>query len=281
MIWRTILVLFSTAAICGSAAAEGKASAADEKYTLHENLHVGQKVSNSIHYECKVNSTATTNGKQTATNTTTALSWKVTLAILDEKGGSATRAQADVDPDSFDTAKDADGPEKKIPCPFAGKTIVLARHPDESISNDFSGNAADDDLDMLNNFITPDEDFYPDIPVAVGETWDNTAKAGRHAELGPNDRMASVCRLDWIKTIDGKQMAQISNSVAIIYHEDGNVEEDTSYTATVLVDVAAGMIVKGDEKGSSKYTTPATEATQVSGGTEFTFQCQVAPAAGK
>ncbi|MGD0140605.1 MAG: hypothetical protein ABSD28_17190 [Tepidisphaeraceae bacterium] len=274
MFTRTILVFFCTAVFCASAAA-------DEKYTLHENLHVGQKVSNSIHYECKVNSTATTNGKQTATNTTTALSWKVTLTILDEKDGSAIRAQADVDPDSFDTAREGNGPEKRTPPAFAGKTVVLARHPDESISNDFPGNAGDDDVDMLNNFITPDEDFYPDNPVAVGDTWDNTAKAARHAELGPNDRMASVCRLDWVKTIGGKQMAQISNSVAIIYHEDNNVEEDTSYTTTVLVDVAAGMIVKGDEKGSSKYTTPATEATQVSGGTQFTFQCEVIPAASK
>jgi hypothetical protein len=203
------------------------------------------------------------------------------LTVLDEKDGSAIRAQADVDPGSFDTDREGNGPEKRTPPAFAGKSVVLARHPDESITNDFSGNAGDDDLDMLNNLITPDEDFYPDNPVAVGDTWDNTAKAARHAELGPNDRMASVCRLDWVKTIGGKQMAQISNSVAIIYHEDGNVEEDTGYTATVLVDVAAGMIVKGDEKGSSKYATPATEATQVSGGTQFTFQCEVIPAAGK
>jgi hypothetical protein len=281
MIARAILVLFTTAAICGSAAAVGGASAADQKYTLHENLHVGQKVTNSIRYECKVNSTTTTNGKQTSTNTTTGLSWKVTLTILDQKDGSAIRAQADVDPDSFDIAREANGPEKRTPPAFAGKTVVLARHPDESITNDFSGNAGDDDVDMLNNMITPDEDFYPDDPVAVGDTWDNTAKAARHAELGPNDRMASVCRLDWVKTIGGKQMAQISNSVAIIYHEDGNVEEDTSYTATLLVDVAAGMIVKGDEKGSSKYTTPATESTQVGGGTEFTFHSEAFPAEGK
>jgi len=274
MFMRALLVLFSMAAVCGSAAA-------DEKYTLHENLHVGQKVSNSIHYECKVNSTATTNGKQTSTNTATALSWNVKLTILDEKDGSAIRAQADVDPASFDTAREGNGPEKRTPPAFAGKTVVLARHPDESISNDFPGNAGDDDVDMLNNLITPDEDFYPDNPVAVGDTWDNTAKAARHALLGPNDRMASMCRLDWVKTIGSKPMAQISNSVAIIYHENGNVEEDTSYTATVLVDVAAGMIVKGDENGSSKYTTPPTETTQVSGGTEFTFHCEVIPSAGK
>ena len=132
---------------------------------------------------------------------------------------------------------------------------------------------------MLNGLITPDEDIYPDKPVAVGDVWDNSAKASRHAELGPNDRMLSMCRLDWVKTIGGKRMRQISNSVAIIYHEAGNVEEDTSYSTTVLVDVAAGMIVKCEEKGSSKYTTPATEATQVSGGTEFSFQSEAIPLA--
>lgn len=82
-----------------------------------------------------------------------------------------------------------------------------------------------------------------------------------------------------MKTIDGKQMAQITNVVAIVSQEDGDVEEDIGWTDTILVDVAAGMIVKLDQDGSSKYVTAPNAATQVTGGTKFTCHVDVVPAA--
>jgi hypothetical protein len=92
--------------------------------------------------------------------------------------------------------------------------------------------------------------------------------------------LLSKCRLNWVKTIGDKQMAQISNSVGItIYHEEGNVEEDMGYSGTILVDVAAGMIVKSDNSGSSKYLTPPSEPAQVTGGVEFKFHGAVLPPA--
>ncbi len=267
---RIILALLATLTIIRSAAA-------DDKYTFRENLHVNQMVPYAMTYDCKIKSTATTGGKQTSIDSETRQIWKVTLTILAEENGSATRARADVGAESVDTFRITGQSEEKIPCPFAGRSIILTRHSDETITNDFQGKASGDDLDMLNNFLVPDDDFYPDKPVAVGDMWDNSAKLSRHAELGPKDQLLSECRLDWVKTIDGKRMAQISNSVATIYHEDGNVEEDTGYTTTILVDIAAGVIVKGDEKGSSKYITTAKEPTQVTGGTEFTFHSEVLP----
>ncbi len=266
---RAILGLFITAAICRSAIA-------DEKYTLHENLHVGQIVPFVIAYDCKVKSTATAGGNQTVTDTDSGQNWKVTLTIQAVKDGSDTRALAYVHPESFDTTIDA-GQEAKTSCPFAGKTITLTRHPDESFTNDFQGAADSDNVSMLNNFLTPDADFYPDKPVAVGDIWDNSAKLARHLPLGPKDKLLSQCRLDWVKTLDGKRMAQVSNSVALVLREDGSVEEDMIYSTTNLVDLAAGMIVKCDEKGSSKYKTPATQALQVTGGTEFTFHSEYLP----
>jgi hypothetical protein len=270
---RALLGLFIIIAACGSAMA-------GDMYTLHENLHVGQQASFAIAYDCKIKSTSTLNGNQTVTDSDSGESWKVTLTVQAVKDGSDIRAQAYVDPESFDTTGDA-GQETKASCPFAGKTITLARHPDESFTNDFPGAAGRDDVNMLNNFMTPDADLYPDKPVAVGDVWDDSAKMVRHTPLGPKDQLISECRLDWVKTIDGKQIAQVSNSVAIVFHEDGNVEEDVVYSTTNLIDLAAGMIVKCDEKGSSKYKTPAGQVWQVTGGTEFSFHNEYLPDMGK
>lgn len=269
--FKTILSAFCLAAAIAAPVL------ADETYSIHEKQYVGHQERFALLYTYKVKSTSTTGGKSTVTDTDESESWKMTQTVLAESNGSATRLRVEFDPDSVDTTKNAGGPPTKTPCPFIGKTIVLRMHPDNSITNDFQGSASDDDLNYLNGILIPDDDFFPDKPVAAGDTWDNTAKYARHAGEGPKDKLASRCKLDWVKTIGGKQMAQISVAVAVINYEDGNVEEDNEWTSTSLVDLAAGEIVKCDCRGSSKYITPPSEATQVTGGTEFTFHAEAIP----
>jgi hypothetical protein len=48
-----------------------------------------------------------------------------------------------------------------------------------------------------------------------------------------------------------------------------------SASMKLLVDIAAGMIVKSEETGASKYLTPASAATQLTGGTDFTFRADM------
>jgi hypothetical protein len=254
-------------------------SAADDQYVLHENIHANQKITLEMTSDYKVKSTARANGKSTTTDTETGQNWKVNLTILEAKDGSTTRSQAAIDPSSFDMTGTSGAAAKKSDCPFAGKAITLARLADESFTNDFHGEASSEDANMLNDLLTPDEDYYPDKPVAVGNTWDASEKVRKHIVLGPNDQLLCQCKLDWVKMIAGKQMAQVSYSMGIVAQEAGNVEEDMRYSAKLLVDIAAGMIVRCDEKGSSTYSTPPGEATQVSGGTEFAFHSEVLSAA--
>jgi hypothetical protein len=265
-----LLTIAFAVAICRTALAQ-------DKYTFHENLHVGMRIPVSLVYECKSKSTSTMNGIPTVSDTTTRLDWKMTMIVLAVKDGSSMRAQVDIDPGSSDTNTVAGQSSKKTACPFAGKTITITRNPDESFTNDFSGTADDNDLDQLNNSISPDEDYYPDHPVAVGDTWDVSANLAKHSQLGPGDQLLSQCRLDWVKIVNGKPMAQISNSLAIVYHEPGHVEEDFEATGTVIVDLTTQMIVKGDQTATSKYKTPPNEPFQITGGTEITFHDELLP----
>jgi hypothetical protein len=252
---------------------------ADEKYTIHENLHPGQKSKLTVFEDFKIKSTSTANGKADVTDTDTVHSWKATLTIVAVKDGSSTHSQVDVDPDSFDTTQDAGAEAKKAPCPFAGKSINLLRHFDDSITDDFKGAADDDDTAMLDGLMAPDQEYYSEKPVAVGDIWDNSDAVSKYASIGPKDKCTSKAQLDWVKTIDGKQLAQITDSVAIVYHDDGNVEQDTEITIVNLVDLASGTIIKQDQKGTGKYTTPAKEPTQVTGGMEFTIHAELQPEA--
>jgi hypothetical protein len=250
------------------------AAAAADTFTIYENLHVGQKLTYTAAYDYTVKSTSTTNGVPTVADSEIGHTWKMALTIQAMKNGSAVQSLADVDPCCIDISRDAGGPQKKTPCPYAGKSVILIRLPNDSLLNNFSGTASDDDASFLNNFVTPDQQWYPAHPVAVGDTWDDSAATGKYSSLGPKDQCTSQGRLDWVKLVDGKQMAQMTHTMNITYHEDANVEEDVTVSITQLVDMASGVIVNADEKGSSKYKTPPTEAAQVTGGTEFTMHVE-------
>jgi hypothetical protein len=239
---------------------------ADDHYTIHENLHFGQRVPYNFSQTIDNKMISTTGGKQTVAETVTGQHWKTVITVYGVRDGSATREMVVFDPDSYDTDKD-----QKTKCPYAGKATNLTRNADESITNSFPGTASDEDVNSINSIIIPDEDFFPDTPVAVGDVYDNSAKYALHMQLGAQDRVLSKCRLDWVKTIGDKQMAQISASCGAIYHEAGSVEEDLTYSMTILVDIGAGMIVKCDSLGTSTYSTPPTEPTQVTGGQQFEF----------
>jgi hypothetical protein len=260
MLTRTIIGL-----LIGALA--GKSAVAAEKYSIHENLHVGQKITYSIVQETEDKSDSTSDGKRSVTDTYSAQYWKVTETVLAVKDGSATRIAVDVGPDSYDTTAEGQQADQRTPSPFAGRTITLANQPDGTISTDFNwtgANASSEDMQVLDGILDPDEDNYPDSPVAVEDTWDNSAKQSK--DLGPKDRLSAIYHLDWVKTIGGRQIGQISFASKSTYHvdagPDGRIETDqvSEQTGTMLVDIAEGSIVKGDFKTTSHITTPPDSA---------------------
>ena len=91
---------------------------------------------------------------------------------------------------------------------------------------------------------------------------------------GARDQLLTKCHLDWVKTIDGKQMVQFTASSGVIRIGEDNLEGDDASSCTLLVDVAASQIVKSDIKGTTLYSNPKTEATQRSGKCDYTFHCE-------
>jgi hypothetical protein len=203
--------------------------------------------------------------------------WKLTLTVQATRDGSSVRSLIEMDPASVDTNTDGANAPVKAPCPYAGKSIFLTRNDDESVTNDFQGNASDSDSTLLNGIITPDEAWFPDKPVAVGEKWDTSAKFGKFLTLDATDKITYVGCVDWVKTVGGKQIAQITSLVTESISEAGNVTENMKYTSVLLVDISLGRIIRFDCKGSSQYITLNTEPTQVTGGTTFFFHAKTLP----
>jgi hypothetical protein len=154
------------------------------------------------------------------------------------------------------------------PSPFIGKQIIVERKDDGTAVNDFGGKADPDALDLISSLLTPDQDFYPDHPVAVGDTWEASDKYKQHMGMGKDDTFKCVCKLESVRSIDGKQLAGIAYSMAIVRHDEEHVESDVEEGGTFTVDIAAGQIIKSEQGGKTKYSTPADVPTQVTGSAE-------------
>jgi hypothetical protein len=267
-----------------------KSAWAGDTYMLHENLHIGQQVTYVTTQDAKDHSDMTTDGKETISDTETVQSWKATETMVGVASGSATQARMDIAPESFDTVKTTGQDEKKTPCPFIGKAILVNREPDGSVSDDYPRKPEDagndllnSDIELLDNFLTPDEEAYADIPVAVGDTWDNSAKMAKGMGLGPSDHVSATTKLDWVKTINGKQIAEISTTVVTTTHVDagpnGRMATDTvdTQTGVMLVDIEAGMIVKGDCKDVTKTKSPPSSPVKLVEEIDTEFHSEVIP----
>jgi hypothetical protein len=255
---------------------------ADDKYLIHEKVRAGDIIPVEMTNEGNFKTTTTQDNVQASSAQNVKQYMKATLTVLTVKDGSATSASVFVDPSSYDIEEEDGHEEQKTSCWYAGKTVVLTRAADESVSNDAKGRLPPSrkvDLENLNELLSPDQDMFSDQPVSVGDSWDVSDKLSKHSDLNAGDMLRADCRLDWVKTINGKQMAQLTCVCGIIRYRELSVEEDDEYTCVMLVDVAAGQIVKADNKGTISQSTPAAQAMQVKGEGDFSGHCQVLPPA--
>jgi hypothetical protein len=272
---KTIAWIMAAIFLCP--AARLAAAAEDEGITLHESVQTGQKITCEMTY--KTHEVADAADASSAKTDSTLRQYVLgTATVLNAEDGSATAMRVETSPDSYDIRQDLGAAEKKTPFAFAGKSVTIRRHDDGTITNDFSGTVDDDDLDTMNCWLSPDEDYFPDVPVKVGQTWDVSQKLLKHTDHNDGDQMAAVCRLDWVKQIGGRLVGQISCSSATIYHAEGGVEEDVTSSSTLLVDMAKGQITEADQSGKSLQITTSGGSTRTTDTLDFWFKSRILPA---
>jgi len=219
-----------------------------QRYLFKENLHVGQAIPGIV-----VNTVTITYADS---NEVAELKnfCKLVFTVTEVKNGQARAGTVFVDPQSYVQQKmPGDVVTAKTPSAYAGVTVKLRFSGNDTVISDFKGNADATDTEMVNSSLYPDGDYFPDEPVAVGSTWDATAKVRRHAELLPGDQFTAQVRLDSVKTIDGKLYASMTCALAAIRHNADKSEYDQTMTSTFLVDMTAQQIVRGTTNGKETF----------------------------
>ncbi len=263
---RPRLLMILPLLVCGPALAD------EEKYTFHEALKPGDVVVAEIAIEDHENVTTTQEGKSEVDSSVTRHAWKLEETILAVKAGSSTRTRIKVAAGSVDAARaSADADETVTPCPYVREDVIVERHLDDAITDDFTGEAGPDDTNDLHDVLNPDQNWFPDKPVAVGDSWDISAKIAKQYNLEKGDTTKFDCRLDWVKTIDGRRTAQVSSTGRILQHSGGRVELSTEQQTTMLIGVADGLILQFDQTSKVKYSTPADEPVRMTRTSQTTY----------
>jgi hypothetical protein len=234
-----------------------------QQYVIRQNVSVGQSFKVRLDIFGRGTSALTVGGKTAESQVKSHQFILLTYTVVAANEGVPTEVSVDIDPDSHNTVTDSDG-MKIWDNAFAGRTISARRLPDgQWIDAVFNGYVdSPDHTNVLSPLFAP-QMILPDHPVAIGDIWE--PKPQRGSRIPPGQQLMAQCQLDSVLDRDGKQIAQISLSLAAIQHSRNDVEIDMEDACTYRLDLATGQVVSWDRSASSTFSNPESNAHHVTG----------------
>lgn len=224
-----------------------------QQYTFRLNIPSDQRISFDRWRETMMKTDNILDGKSVSSSMDYAIEHLSGQAhVLESIDGEPTACRYSFDPAcSVKTRASPEAAWDSALSPFAAYTITLRRVAPNKVEDDFKGDIDDDTRDDLHGFLDPDSLNYPDHPVVVGDTWDCSDKVATHTPLAPGDKMLEYCRLDWVKTINGRPTAQLTLSGAVVRHA-GDVTTTDTIGGTMLIDMRNGMVFQYELTGKTE-----------------------------
>jgi hypothetical protein len=227
-----------------------------QNYSARESFHIRLEVNG------RAEGTATIKGQVGKSTTQFRQLLLVTTTVLAVRNGAQVELSLAVDPDSHNSLTNFDG-LKIWDNSLAGQTVRAHRRVDGSWISEIQGKVDPTDVTNLLSPYYAEETILPDHPVAIGDIWE--PKAPGHPRLRASQQLMSQCQLDSVSTVDGKQVAQITLSMAAIQQEPNDVEMDVENSCTYHVDMETGQIISWDRQANTTFANPESNPNHVSG----------------
>jgi hypothetical protein len=107
-------------------------------------------------------------------------------------------------------------PPEKRRLVYAGKTVNFRLAADGSIEQDFGVKPGPKEMKFLRDVMRGRAPALPDHPVAVGERWQNDDAMRQVMDLAADDTVSTVFTLKSIREQEGRRVAEIALSAAVI-----------------------------------------------------------------
>ena len=154
-------------------------------------------------------------------------------------------------PQCWSATKVNDRPPRKVGSIYAGKTVLFRIFEDGSLEQDFGVRPTRAQQQRMKNMFVASADLYPGRAVAVGERWRADRAMGALLDLSPDDTSSTIFTLKELRTDNGREVAVIGVSAAVIKAHDRGFNVEMSLEGTWQVDVETGVELKIDLTGTT------------------------------
>lgn len=224
-----------------------------EKVTIKLAIQPGQSWTFSQTRDSRTDAKATSNGVTQPFTTVNRTTRSGRTEVLSVKDGKPTAMRITFDGNCADSMEMVGQPKQERPFGLAGRTITIKQEADGTVSDDLQGQIDPAARNEAHGMLSMSEALYPSAPVAIGQEWQANPQAlAREMELpGPNDRAGMTLKLLSIKTMEGRQVAEVKVSTAITTEQNG-LQTQMVAQGTSLIDLQTGRQNNIDLNGTLK-----------------------------
>ena len=271
---RVSVVLSLLACVAAPATAAPPASAAGRKtYVLQPRPRVGQRIA----YEQSIGSTlrilADAGGNHRRETFEQSHDQTVVLCeqIVEIGKPPAISKLVRFGPGCWSATKNNDRPPRKVRSVYADKQVLFRIFEDGALEQDFGVKPTRQQMQRLKNMFVASADLYPDRPVAVGERWRADRAMGALLDLSPDDTSSTIFTLKEVREQDGRQVAVVAVSAAVIKGHDRGFNVEMSLEGAWQIDLETGVELKIDLAGTTSIAASAARgrARTSSGGVQI------------
>lgn len=235
----------------------GQVRADQPTYEFKQDYRDGQQFNVLFSQNMDVSCRASYRGRYITTyRIVDAMQEKGLLTIVQTNGGSPVAERIDFDPAGGHFSQRTGEPPKQEYTKFAGKTVIVRRDHNGFVTCEVNGDEDPHLARSLKHWLERDEEIYPDHPVRVNEKWDLTAKLMQTVHIADDQQGLAFGRLLAVKTIKGRQFAQLLTSIGMVGNDRSNksLHLEIQMEGTAWVDLATGRIAKLDLAGDVRTT---------------------------
>jgi hypothetical protein len=132
---------------------------------------------------------------------------------------------------------------------YADKTVTFRLAEDGDVQQDFGVKPGRQEITLMAELMRGRSSFLPDHPVEIGECWERNESVRTLLDLSQKDTVSTVYTLKAMKQINGRPVALIGLSAAIIKSNRRGFSEEVTLQGTALVDAKTGLLLQCDYSG--------------------------------
>jgi hypothetical protein len=249
MRFSSIGLLIALVCLCGAAPAGAERKTYDLRYRpiLGQRWAYEQSTDSTLTVEMGINRANVKTTNKYVRHSQLVVKCDETLEVAD---GKCTAKRVTFGKGCFSFDQQNDEPRRDHRLVYSDKTVTFRMLPDGTLDQDFGVKASGKHMRLLRDAVLGRNTIFPNRAVAVGDRWRADEVLRDVMELRPDDTISTVFTLKAVREQDGRQVADVAASAAVLMNERG-LNLEMGLEGTYVVDVETGVPIKIDLVGQT------------------------------